>query len=81
MIDRSVALDQAAARCPPIWPKWTWNLVGEQAIFLLHHGSRERAGDPRPGAGAPPIRADGGGADPALPGLDKAGCAPQVAGA
>jgi methionine biosynthesis protein MetW len=46
MIDKSVALDQRGAPLLPLWPKWTWNLIGEQAIFLLHRGSRERAGAP-----------------------------------
>ncbi len=49
VIDNSVALDQAGAELSAIWPKWTWNLVGEQAIFLLHHESRERARDPAAG--------------------------------
>jgi methionine biosynthesis protein MetW len=46
VIDRSVALDQQGGQLSTMWPKWTWNLVGEQAIFLLHRGSRERAGAP-----------------------------------
>jgi len=46
VIDNSVALDQGGGQLSAVWPKWTWNLVGEQAIFLLHHQSRERAGEP-----------------------------------
>ncbi len=44
VIDRSVALDQQGGQLSAMWPKWTWNLVGEQAIFLLHRGSRGNAG-------------------------------------
>ncbi len=54
VIDNSVALDQGGGQLSAVWPKWTWNLVGEQAIFLLHHQSRERAGEP---AVAAPTRA------------------------
>ncbi len=46
VIDNSVALDQTGAPLSPLWPKWTWNLIGEQAIFLLHHESRDRVGEP-----------------------------------
>jgi len=37
-IDKSVALDPRGRPLNPIWPKWAWNLLGEQAIFLLHRG-------------------------------------------
>ena len=46
VIDRSIALDQRGHVLSPSWPKWTWNLVGEQAIFLLHHADRERVASP-----------------------------------
>ncbi len=42
VIDRAVTLDQRGAELSALWPKWTWNLVGEQAIFLLH---REKTGE------------------------------------
>jgi methionine biosynthesis protein MetW len=51
VIDSSVALDQRGTELSSMWPKWTWNLVGEQAIFLLHHERREQAG-----VSAPPAR-------------------------
>jgi methionine biosynthesis protein MetW len=35
-IDKSAALDRLGRPLPAIWPKWAWNLAGEQAIFLLH---------------------------------------------
>jgi methionine biosynthesis protein MetW len=35
-IDKSTALDPQGRPLHPIWPKWAWNLLGEQAIFLLH---------------------------------------------
>ena len=35
-IDKSAALDPQGRPLNPIWPKWAWNLLGEQAIFLLH---------------------------------------------
>jgi methionine biosynthesis protein MetW len=54
VIDNSVALDQSGAPLSPLWPKWTWNLIGEQAIFLLHHETRERVGEP---VAAQPARA------------------------
>jgi methionine biosynthesis protein MetW len=37
-IDKSVALDPNGRPLRPLWPKWAWNLFGEQAIFLLHRG-------------------------------------------
>ena len=37
-IDKSTALDAHGRPLNPIWPKWAWNLLGEQAIFLLHRG-------------------------------------------
>ncbi len=37
-IDRSAALDRHGRWLRPVWPKWTWNLLGDQAIFLLHRG-------------------------------------------
>ena len=37
-IDKSVALHPRGRPLNPIWPKWAWNLLGEQAIFLLHRG-------------------------------------------
>ena len=46
VIDKSIALDQKGRLLSSLWPKWTWNLIGEQAIFLLHGGVRERAGEP-----------------------------------
>ena len=46
VIDRCVALDQSGVRLSPVWPQWTWNLVGEQAVFLLHHASRDRLDEP-----------------------------------
>ncbi len=35
-IDKSAALDPRGRPLNRIWPKWAWNLLGEQAIFLLH---------------------------------------------
>ena len=35
-IDKSAALHPGGQPLNPIWPKWAWNLLGEQAIFLLH---------------------------------------------
>ena len=46
VIDRSVALDQRGGPLAEVWPKWTWNLVGEQAIFLLHR-PRDASSVPR----------------------------------
>jgi methionine biosynthesis protein MetW len=37
-IDKSVALDPDGKPLHGVWPKWAWNLFGEQAIFLLHRG-------------------------------------------
>ncbi len=34
-IDKSSALDPSGRPLNPIWPKWAWNLLGQQAIFLL----------------------------------------------
>jgi len=45
VIDKTIVLDERGGVLSPIWPKWTWNLLGEQAIFLLHHASREGLGD------------------------------------
>ena len=46
VIDKSIALDQKGGLISSRWPKWTWNLIGEQAIFLLHRQDRERPLDP-----------------------------------
>lgn len=47
VIEGSVALHESGAPLSPMWPKWTWNLFGEQAIFLLHHRQHgKRAGAP-----------------------------------
>ena len=35
-IVKSTALHPGGRPLNPIWPKWAWNLLGEQAIFLLH---------------------------------------------
>jgi methionine biosynthesis protein MetW len=35
-IDKSAALGPHGRPLNSIWPKWAWNLLGEQAIFLLH---------------------------------------------
>ena len=35
-IDKSVALGRHGQPLHWIWPWWAWNLLGEQAIFLLH---------------------------------------------
>ncbi|RBP16405.1 methionine biosynthesis protein MetW [Roseiarcus fermentans] len=48
VIESSVALDQSGVPLSPTWPKWTWNLVGEQAIFLLHRKGLARAHASRP---------------------------------
>ena len=53
VIDSAVALDQGGAELSVLWPKWSWNFVGEQAIFLLHHESREQPS----GATAAPLSA------------------------
>ena len=47
VIDGSVALHESGAPLSPIWPKWTWNLFGEQAIFLLHRPARASGASPR----------------------------------
>jgi methionine biosynthesis protein MetW len=39
LIDRSVVLDRRGAPLRLNLPSWAWNLLGEQAVFLLH---RER---------------------------------------
>jgi methionine biosynthesis protein MetW len=39
LIDRSVVLDRRGAPLRLSLPTWAWNLLGEQAVFLLH---RER---------------------------------------
>ena len=36
-IDKSAALDERG-RPLRMWPRWAWNLLGDQAIFLLHRG-------------------------------------------
>jgi methionine biosynthesis protein MetW len=35
-IDKSVALDPSGRPLSPIFSQWAWNLLGDQAIFLLH---------------------------------------------
>ena len=35
-IDKSAALAPRGRPLNAIWPKWAWNLLGEQAIFLIH---------------------------------------------
>ncbi len=35
-IDRSVALDRHGNPLQLALPTWAWNLLGEQAVFLLH---------------------------------------------
>jgi methionine biosynthesis protein MetW len=35
-IDKSVALDLKGRPLHPIFSPWAWNLLGDQAIFLLH---------------------------------------------
>jgi methionine biosynthesis protein MetW len=35
-IDKSVALDSGGRPLHPMFSKWAWNLLGDQAIFLLH---------------------------------------------
>jgi len=37
-IDKSVALGEGGKPLNRFWPHWAWNLLGEQAIFLLHRG-------------------------------------------
>ena len=37
-IDKSAALDRNGRPLPAVWPRWAWNLLGDQAIFLLHRG-------------------------------------------
>ncbi len=49
-IDKSIALDQRGTPLSSLWPEWTWNAVGAQAIFLLHDENRAR----------PPVRAAAG---------------------
>jgi methionine biosynthesis protein MetW len=39
-IDRSVALDRHGNPLQLALPTWTWNLLGEQAVFLLHRKRR-----------------------------------------
>ncbi len=39
-IDRSVALDRNGNPLQVTLPTWTWNLFGEQAVFLLHRKRR-----------------------------------------
>ena len=43
VIERSIALDEHGRLLSQLWPTWTWNLVGEQAIFLLHRARRGEA--------------------------------------
>jgi len=43
VIDKSFALDERGAPLAAFWPKWMWNLLGEQAIFLMHHRRRDEA--------------------------------------
>jgi methionine biosynthesis protein MetW len=52
-IDAAIALDPAGAPLSSAWPRWTWNLVGEQAIFLLHHRGRDEARAPAARRSAP----------------------------
>jgi methionine biosynthesis protein MetW len=44
VIDASIPLDQRGALLSSAWPRWTWNLIGEQAIFLLHLDRAKRVG-------------------------------------
>ena len=37
-IDKSAALGESGKPLHPLWPHSAWNLLGEQAIFLLHRG-------------------------------------------
>jgi len=41
-IDKSVALDSRGRPLNPFFSQWAWNLLGDQAIFLLHR--KRRAG-------------------------------------
>ena len=41
-IDKSVALDSHGRPLHPAFSQWAWNLLGDQAIFLLHR--KRRAG-------------------------------------
>jgi methionine biosynthesis protein MetW len=52
-IDKRIVLDQRGRLLSSAWPKWTGNLVGEQAIFLMRREMSERAASP---AGAAPTR-------------------------
>jgi methionine biosynthesis protein MetW len=42
-IDRSLALDRYGAPLRLALPTWAWNLLGEQAVFLLHRKPRAPA--------------------------------------
>jgi methionine biosynthesis protein MetW len=53
VIDSCVALDESGGPLSPVWPRWTWNLVGEQAVFLLHHARRDRLDEPTAPASPP----------------------------
>jgi len=39
-IDKSVALDARGRPLHPVFSQWAWNLMGDQAIFLLHRKQR-----------------------------------------
>jgi len=43
-IDKSVALDSHGRPLHPAFSQWAWNLLGDQAIFLLHRKRRSGAG-------------------------------------
>ncbi len=43
-IERGVALNRAGAPIRVDAPWWIWNLMGEQAVFLLQRGARKRNG-------------------------------------
>ena len=43
-IDKSVALDSHGRPLHPVFSQWAWNLLGDQAIFLLHRKRRSGAG-------------------------------------
>jgi len=43
-IDKSVALDRHGRPLHPVFSQWAWNLLGDQAIFLLHRKRRSGAG-------------------------------------
>jgi methionine biosynthesis protein MetW len=45
-IDKRIVLDQRGRLLSAAWPKWTGNLVGEQAIFLMRREMSERAASP-----------------------------------